>query len=55
LIASIDSPTTIILPFVPSPSISDDIALALGAVARMTRAPPSFCSSAAAFVATLSM
>ena len=33
----------------------EDIAFELGAVARMARAPPSFCSSVAAFVATLSM
>jgi len=35
--------------------MSDDIAFELGAVVRMTRAPPIFCSSSAAFVATLSM
>jgi hypothetical protein len=52
---SVDAPTTIIRPFTPSPSTSADIAFELGAVARITRAPPSFCSSAAAFVAALSM
>ena len=48
-------PTTIILPFGPKPSISSDIALEFGAVARITCAPPSFCNSAAAFWALLSM
>src|ERR1700724_761518 len=44
------SPTTMSLPFGPRPSISSDIAFELGAVARMTCAPPSFCSSSASFV-----
>ena len=50
---SIEAPTTIIRPFVPSPSTSDEIDLELGAVVRITRAPPSFCNSAAALVATV--
>jgi hypothetical protein len=38
------------LPVRPRPSISSDIALEFGAVARITWAPPIFCSSCAAFV-----
>ena len=49
------APTTISLPFTPSPATSDAIAFELGAVARITRAPPRFCNSAAAFVRPLSM
>src|SRR5580700_427302 len=46
-VASIGSkvtPTTMSLPFGPRPLISSDIALELGAVARMTCAPPNFCN-----------
>ena len=43
------------LPFGPRPSINSDIAFELGAVARMTCAPPSFCNSSAALVDWLSM
>ena len=49
------TPITTSLPFGPRPSISADIAFELGAVARMTCAPPSFCNSSAGFVALLSM
>src|SRR5712691_2301547 len=52
---SIVAPTTTNLPFIPSPLISSDMAFELGAVARITCAPPSFCNSSAAFVALLSM
>src|SRR6267378_1542078 len=38
-------PTTMSLPFGPRPLISSDIAFELGAVARMTCAPPNFCNS----------
>lgn len=38
-------------PLGPRPSIREDMDLAFGAVARMTLAPPSFWSSAAALVA----
>src|SRR5437899_746737 len=49
------APTTTMAPLSPRPSISEDIAFELGAVARMARAPPSFCNSAAAFFAALSI
>jgi len=49
------APITMSLPFGARPSISADIAFELGAVARITCAPPSFCSSSAALVAPLSM
>src|SRR5438477_147732 len=49
------APITTIVPLSPRPSISEDIDFELGAVARMARAPPSFCSSAAAFFAVVSM
>src|SRR5258706_3110501 len=54
-IGSIDAPTTSIVPFTPRPPINADIAFPLGAVARITLAPPSFCSSAAGSVAALSI
>src|ERR1019366_9776243 len=38
------APTTMNLPFGPKPSTNSDIAFELGAVARITLAPPSFCS-----------
>src|SRR5579872_3087440 len=41
------TPITMSLPFGPSPSISSDIALEFGAVARIACAPPSFCNSSA--------
>ena len=47
------TPTTMSLPLGPSPSISSDIAFELGAVARITCAPPNFCNASAAFVARL--
>jgi hypothetical protein len=39
------------LPSTDNPSTSDEIAFAFGAVARITRAPPSFCNSADASLA----
>jgi hypothetical protein len=39
----------------PEPWMSSDMALELGAVARITRAPPSFCNSSTALVDWLSM
>ena len=39
----------------PGASISSDIAFELGAVARITRAPPRLCNSSAAFFVLLSM
>ena len=47
--------TTSSFPLGPNPPIMDDIALELGTVAKMARAPPSFVSSAAASVAELSI
>jgi pimeloyl-ACP methyl ester carboxylesterase len=41
------APMTMSLSFGPRPSISSDIAFELGAVARITCAPPIFCSSSA--------
>src|SRR5579864_8778959 len=41
-------PITTNLPFGPKPSIKADIAFELGAVARITCAPPSFSNSCAA-------
>ncbi len=41
--------------FGPRPSINSDIAFELGAVAKITCAPPSFCNACAAFVDLLSM
>ena len=49
------APITMSLPFGPRPSINSDMAFELGAVARITCAPPSFCNSSAALVALLSM
>src|SRR5262249_102206 len=49
------APMTMSLPFGPRPSINSDIAFELGAVARITCAPPNFCNSSAAFVDLLSM
>jgi hypothetical protein len=49
------APITISFPFGPKPSINSDIDFELGAVARMTLAPPNFCNSLAAFVALLPM
>jgi len=48
--ASADTPTTTSLPRVFKPGSKLPIAAPLGAVARMTSAPPSFCSAAAALV-----
>src|SRR5262249_44828490 len=42
-------------PLGAKPSTNGEIAAALGAVARMTRAPPSFCNSATTSVAVASM
>src|SRR6185503_7663562 len=42
-------------PFGDKPSTNGEIACALGAVARITRAPPSFCNSAITSVAVASM
>src|SRR5581483_4768819 len=53
-IGSKPAPTTISSPSRPRPSISGAIALPLGAVARMTRAPPSFRSAAAGSPARVS-
>jgi hypothetical protein len=53
--ASNVTPTTMSLPFGAKPSTSSDIAFELGAVARITCAPPSFCNASAAFVDLLSM
>ena len=39
----------------PGPSIRSDIAFELGAVARITRAPPRLCNSSAAFFVLLSL
>ncbi len=49
------APITTSFPFGPRPLINSDIAFELGAAARMTCAPPSFCSAFAAFAALLSM
>ena len=49
------APTTTILPFVPRPSNSAVMALPLGAVAKITRAPPNFFNSSAGLEAWLSM
>ena len=49
------APTTMSSPFGPRPSISSDIAFEFGAVATITRAPPSFCNASIAFDAWLSM
>ena len=54
-IGSADAPTTTNVPLVPKPPISDVIAFPLGAVARITRAPPRFCNSVAASEAALSI
>src|SRR5262245_47099236 len=43
------------LPLIPSPPTTSEIAFALGAVARITRAPPSFCNSATVSTAAESM
>src|ERR1700730_4641628 len=53
--ASPETPTTASLPRVLRPGIKLPIAAPLGAVARMTSAPPSFCSAAAASCALASM
>src|SRR5437868_2676902 len=42
-------------PFTPRPSTTAEMASALGAVARITRAPPSFCNSATVSAAPESM
>ena len=49
------APTTTSVPLSPRPSISADMDFELGAVARITRAPPSFFNSSAEFSAALSM
>ena len=49
------TPMTMSFPLGPRPAMSSDMALELGAVARMTWAPPSFWSSSAGLVALLSM
>src|SRR5947209_13064728 len=49
-IGSNAAPTISSLPRGAKPPITDDMARALGAVARITWAPPSFCNSAAASV-----
>jgi len=49
------APITMSLPFGPRPSINSDIAFELGAVARITCAPPIVCNASAAFVDALSM
>ena len=49
------APTTMSLPLGASPSISSDMAFELGAVARMTRAPPISSNALAALPALLSM
>src|SRR6516162_2936023 len=52
-IGSIVAPITTSVPLAPRPPISADIDFPLGAVARITLAPPSFCNSAAGSVAPL--
>jgi len=54
-IGSNGAPTTISLPFGPRLLTNSDIAFELGAGARITRAPPSFCNASAVFVDWLSM
>ena len=43
------------VPLADNPSTKAEIACAFGAVARITRAPPSFCNSVTASVAIASM
>ena len=54
-IGSKAAPITRSLPFGPRPPTNSDMAFEFGAVARMTLAPPSRCSSSAAFCALLSI
>ena len=54
-IGSGEAPTTSSVPSTPSPSISGVIALPLVTVARITLAPPSAVSAAAASSVSLSM